>query len=66
MTNREWHETHRLGSGASMDKRIEWHLEHVQNCACRPIPDGVLRAMEKRGVPLPRPDRRYSETPNAL
>jgi hypothetical protein len=26
-------------------QRIAWHLAHAQNCACRPIPQGVLALM---------------------
>lgn len=48
--NAEWHREHVLGSKASMDDRIVWHLEHAQVCACRPIPESVVRAIRARGL----------------
>ncbi|MFZ2057277.1 MAG: hypothetical protein WAV54_07710 [Acidimicrobiales bacterium] len=48
--NRQWHEQHRLGSGASLDERVQWHLEHVEVCGCRPIPPRVLEEIERRGL----------------
>ncbi len=36
--NREWHKEHKMPAGATEKERIEWHLEHARNCACRPIP----------------------------
>jgi hypothetical protein len=26
--NREWHSSHRMPKNATLDQRIEWHLEH--------------------------------------
>jgi hypothetical protein len=26
---------------------VRWHLEHARECGCRPIPKGVLEAMER-------------------
>lgn len=51
--NREWHLAHVLGSKAPMDRRVEWHLEHVQVCGCAPIPLSVLAAIERRGLDVP-------------
>ena len=36
--NRAWHAKNRMPSGANRAVRLEWHLKHAQNCACRPIP----------------------------
>jgi hypothetical protein len=49
--NADWHRAHVLGSGAPMDDRIAWHIEHGRECACRPIPASVLAAMADRGLP---------------
>jgi hypothetical protein len=46
--NREWHGQHRLGTGASLDERLRWHLEHAETCGCRPIPPLVLEEIERR------------------
>jgi hypothetical protein len=46
--NADWHRSHVLASNAPMDARIEWHLEHARECACRPIPPSVLAEIEAR------------------
>lgn len=46
--NAEWHRAHVLGSGAPMDRRIAWHIEHARECGCRPIPTSVQRAIDER------------------
>jgi hypothetical protein len=50
--NRDWHQQHRLGSDASHDDRVTWHVEHATVCGCRPIPSDVLEEMTRRGIPL--------------
>jgi hypothetical protein len=39
--NTDWHEEHPLGSNASMDERVRWHLQHQAKCGCRPVPKDV-------------------------
>ena len=51
--NREWHLAHVLGSKASLDRRVEWHLEHAQVCGCWPIPPSVVAEMRARGIDVP-------------
>ena len=46
-TNKEWHQAHRMPRNASDAQRMQWHIEHSQNCSCRPIPDGVRRLIEE-------------------
>jgi hypothetical protein len=41
--NREWHQQHKMAEAAGPQQRIEWHLEHVKHCACRPFPQGLLK-----------------------
>ena len=53
--NAQWHDEHVLGQGASMDRRVEWHLEHAEACGCRPVPATVAAELERRGVPVPQP-----------
>lgn len=50
VVNAEWHKQHVLGSGADMDTRVEWHIEHANACACRGIPAPVLAEIERRGM----------------
>jgi len=44
-TNRAWHEWHRMPKNATPAQRIAWHKAHAANCACRPMPEGVLALM---------------------
>ncbi len=46
--NREWHDQHRLSTGASLEERVQWHIEHAETCACRPVPRSVLEELERR------------------
>ena len=46
--NKEWHLAHRMPKNATIEERIEWHLEHSKNCACRPIPDKLKAEIKKR------------------
>ena len=46
--NAEWHRTHRMPARATLEQRIQWHVEHAKHCACRPIPDTVKAEIEKR------------------
>ena len=51
--NKEWHENHKMPKNASDEQRIAWHLEHSRNCTCRPIPDGVVKLMNEKGIEVP-------------
>lgn len=53
--NKAWHEAHKMPPNAKIDERIDWHMAHAANCGCRPIPDSVLKAMDKRGLLAPTP-----------
>jgi uncharacterized protein YdhG (YjbR/CyaY superfamily) len=46
--NAAWHSTHRLPRGASLQERIRWHVAHRRACGCRPMPDSVRAAIERR------------------
>ena len=50
MVNAKWHDAHRMPPKATMDQRIAWHLAHQKACSCRPIPGGVVAAMQARGL----------------
>ena len=47
-TNKKWHEANGMAKNATLEQRIEWHLEHAKNCACRPIPEKLKLEIEKR------------------
>jgi hypothetical protein len=46
--NAQWHATHRMPRNATLDQRIEWHLDHAKQCACRPIPLRLLQEIRRR------------------
>ncbi len=47
--NKEWHEAHPMPEKATIAQRIEWHLEHVKNCNCRPMPEKLKMQMNEHG-----------------
>jgi hypothetical protein len=48
--NRAWHAKHRMPAKATLDQRIQWHLDHREHCGCRPIPAKLAAAMKRRGL----------------
>lgn len=52
--NREWHESNRMPKNPTDDQRIQWHIEHAKNCSCRPIPQGVIKLMQEKGIEMPK------------
>jgi cell fate (sporulation/competence/biofilm development) regulator YlbF (YheA/YmcA/DUF963 family) len=48
--NRDWHQKNKMLVNATMEQRLQWHLEHVKNCVCRPIPEKIAEEMKKRGI----------------
>jgi hypothetical protein len=51
--NKEWHLKHKMPKNATLDQRIEWHLEHAKHCQCRKIEGKLLEEMKKRGIRIP-------------
>jgi len=48
--NAEWHRAHPLGTHASLDDRVAWHLSHAEACACRPVPASIAAEIHARGL----------------
>jgi len=46
--NKGWHAANSMPKNATMAQRVAWHLEHQQNCGCRPIPRTVQEQIEKQ------------------
>lgn len=46
--NKLWHEQHAMPKNPSLQQRIDWHLAHHKACQCRPIPAGILKALQDR------------------
>ncbi len=45
--NADWHSKHKMPANPSVDERTEWHIAHVKNCTCRPIPSKLGKLLEK-------------------
>lgn len=52
--NKEWHLKHVMPKNASLEQKIDWHLEHSVNCKCRPIPEKLLEEIKKRNIKPPK------------
>ena len=48
LNNKEWHKVNKLKAFASMGDKVKWHIDHVANCKCWPIPRYVKKEIEKR------------------
>ena len=46
--NKDWHAANRMAKNPSLEQRIEWHLAHVKNCSCRPIPERLQAEITRR------------------
>lgn len=46
--NKEWHLLHIMPKKATLDERINWHLQHKENCSCRDIPEKLKKEIAKR------------------
>jgi hypothetical protein len=46
--NAEWHREHRMPPKATLAQRVEWHLEHQKQCACRDMPASVKTELARR------------------
>ncbi|MGZ4038112.1 MAG: hypothetical protein ACXVPQ_09820 [Bacteroidia bacterium] len=53
-TNKAWHEAHRMPENASLEQRIEWHLDHQRHCSCRPVPAKLAQEMKRKGIKIPK------------
>lgn len=52
--NRDWHLAHPMPPKATLDQRVDWHLEHLKHCRCRTdLLKTIVGALRERGIPLP-------------
>lgn len=49
--NKEWHQRHRMPVKATLDQRVQWHMEHAAVCDCRPVPPRVAAVIKRRQKP---------------
>jgi hypothetical protein len=45
--NKEWHEKNRMPKNPTLEQRIQWHIAHAANCACRPIPPKLQAEIDR-------------------
>jgi len=50
--NKEWHQANRMPPNAKLEQRIEWHIEHTMNCACRAMPAKIQNEIKRRKIKL--------------
>lgn len=49
--NKQLHQAHKMSKNATIEQRIEWHVEYLKNCQCRTdYPEKLKIEMEKRGI----------------
>jgi hypothetical protein len=53
--NAQWHQAHKLARSATLEERLEWHLQHAVNCGCREMPASIRQERERRGLLTPAP-----------
>lgn len=46
--NKEWHSKNKMPKKATLQQRIQWHLDHQKNCACREMPKSIVEAIKKK------------------
>jgi hypothetical protein len=51
--NAAWHRSHPMPESPTLDQRVAWHVEHARECACREIPESIVRELRRRGMPVP-------------
>lgn len=49
--NRPWHQACPMPEKATTEQRVAWHRAHAMACACRPVPESILKLIaEQQGV----------------
>ena len=46
--NASWHAKHPMPRPATLGQRVKWHVAHARVCGCRPMPETVVTALERR------------------
>ena len=46
--NKEWHSKNQMPPKATLEQRIQWHREHMVQCACREVPKSLLPFIKTR------------------
>ena len=46
--NAKWHKANPMPKKSTDNQKIQWHVDHARECACRPIPKSILAKMKER------------------
>ena len=46
--NEKWHQANKMPKNGTLKERMEWHIEHIKNCGCRPIPEKLQAIIKSR------------------
>jgi len=46
--NTAWHQANPEPRGGSLDKKVNWHQEHMAVCGCTQPPGAILVELERR------------------
>jgi hypothetical protein len=49
--NAEWHLSHPMPPKATLEQRLEWHVEHAKHCGCREMPASIRAELARRNPP---------------
>jgi len=51
--NAQWHTKNKMPKNPTLDQRVEWHISHARNCACREMPARIKEeVIKKRGLEI--------------
>lgn len=45
---RQWHLANKMPKNPTLEERVNWHIEHAKNCACREMPAKIKQEIVKR------------------
>ena len=46
--NGAWHRRHPMPKSPTLDRRLQWHVEHAKFCGCRAMPASIAKEMKRR------------------
>lgn len=50
--NKKWHLKNQMVKNPKFEDRIKWHIEHIKNCTCRPMPKKLIEEMKETGIKI--------------
>ncbi len=46
--NKEWHKKNKIPSGPNLKEKVQWHVDHIRECGCRPVPKKIKDILKER------------------